>query len=354
MKCSACTRILLLAAFSYAADKREFITDCLIYFGPASANIPDDIVTFVCTSQYKAANYFDKGAHKCSNNTNKIGDSSVEVIHFRHCQMSQIPHNVNIFKTYKSVYELNISSMELEELNAATFSGAWNLTKINASYNRLQEIRDGQFAFAGSLTTADLSFNNISKIGMRAFDERSIRLQSMDLSHNAIQYIRSGTFDKLENLAYLSLAFNRLEMIEAGMFLRQPMLTVLNASYNNIKTVQLMKTFSSSRRIEFFNVTGNENIKVIGYDVYAFPHLSVCPNTSLSTSVDLSETNNSHCMHGSLIPVLCVLCVFFAVTLIIGFLYVRTLWNRFGTETMSHNLKKGFDSSNLMTNEYSA
>lgn len=136
-------------------------------------------------------------------------------ITFQNCRLQQLPV---IFKWYRSVRLLNVSSMGLESLENKDFNGAGNLVTLIASHNQIEEIPYGLFEDAGRISVVDLSFNKISRINPLAFNVGN-NITLLDLSHNLIADIDNRTFAKLSRqLDTLDLGYNVMEAIPDGLF----------------------------------------------------------------------------------------------------------------------------------------
>lgn len=220
--------------------------------------------------------------------------------------------------------------MYVEELSVDFFFGAKGLIEFNASHNLLKTVRKHQFAFAHNLRSVDLSFNQISNIDKEAFDDRSKLLERLDLSQNRIRNIRFVTFVHLERLEYLNLAHNDLHVIKPGLFSHQSALILLDLSYNSIKMVDLGVILPSSTKMRIFNVIGNEEIEVLGYNQTIYPRLSVVRNTPVSEFMNIREKYDSVLKNSSFIiifvfltPVLVI--IISAIASIVSYVRVRNL-----------------------------
>lgn len=104
-------------------------------------------------------------------------------IQFKNCRFRQV--NSQYFTFFNSLQKFNISDVELESLQPASFQGATILTNLIASHNQLTEIPARLFAAASKLTQADLSNNLIERVDSSAFEAVN-QLLVLDLSHNNI------------------------------------------------------------------------------------------------------------------------------------------------------------------------
>lgn len=154
---------------------------------------------------------------------------------FKNCKIVKMP--VDIFKTLKSLEDLNMTSSGLEDLGEVsfhnarhlkhfdasfnnirkldifTFSGALSVTRLDLSHNEITELQIGSLKGLVKLSVLDLSFNKITKLSSKFLFYDNMELTTIKLNDNRIHTIvnHPGPFSDLKKLNYLFLNNNFLK-----------------------------------------------------------------------------------------------------------------------------------------------
>lgn len=281
--------LVIVANGSINSAKRQYVRYCWI---DHTDNSEQFHAFFSCDDHGSQLDFFDTNATEFySTNNVTYNRRSITSMSFRRCQMSRI--SFDIFATYPNVKVLNISSMELVQLQPNLPANA-DLEMLDASHNRLEAIENGQFSSVWQIVSVDLSFNKIRRIEETAFGTMFCKF--LDLSHNAIQHlprgalsgltkfenlnlahnllrtIQANTFDQLESLWFVALAGNNIRVVT-----NQSNLVSLDLSFNEIRALDLPSVLPTVCLIKTINVTGNENITITGYSSDKYPNLTVFP-----------------------------------------------------------------------------
>lgn len=233
-------------------------------------------------------------------------------IDFENCRFKEI--QTNFFDIFKTLHTFNISYLELESLNPASFEGAANLTHLIASHNNLTDVPSLLFVSAHKLAHVDFSNNKIHQISEIAFAGASsiewldlsfnyltefnvtlskslANLKTLNLSHNKLSSsdlhipaapsllrldissnnltdIDENIVEKTTKLIYLNMSFNPLTHIKMNTFLNLIDLEHLDLKHTNISTIQL-GTFSHQHKLISLDLSEN-NLKKFDFKLF-FP-----------------------------------------------------------------------------------
>lgn len=165
----------------------------------------------------------------------------------------------SIFMTLKSnVTHLYANHVEITELRRISFPFGQKLQSVDLSGNAIRGIRETIFYDSPNLEILDLSDNQISEFSSNTFEKLN-SLKTLDLSRNQITTIPFELFQPLTGVDTLNLKYNRLQ-IKFGIF--PDALRKLDLSYNNIDIHHKFKIFSLMENLEILLLHGNriENI----------------------------------------------------------------------------------------------
>lgn len=239
--------MLLSLGFSEKFDKT---TNC-VYTDVAGVQTFE----FICDPNKSAKEFFinDNPIYCNSNSGHSFYKERRHQIEFQNCHWGTLPV---IFRWYKAVRQLNISSLGLEALRSKNFDYAENLLTLIASYNQLTEIPSSLFGDAKKISVVDISFNKINRIDPFAFDTEN-NITSLNLSNNLIGPIDNRTFGKLSRLEFLDLSCNLIANLSEGLFDELVQLKQINLVGNQLKEVKCT-IFANSINLKTLDLTKNK------------------------------------------------------------------------------------------------
>ncbi|XP_037051674.1 toll-like receptor Tollo [Bradysia coprophila] len=181
---------------------------------------------------------------------------------------------------------LDLSHNNIDNLQAAIFSGLGKLQTLQLNNNKMNFIADRALEGLLSLLLINLSENALTNLPPELFNEarniKEIYLQNnslnvlapglfaelnqlaiLDLSHNELTsyWINSGTFKKLKMLVYLDLSFNHIDKLEAAIFSELHDLEILKLNNNQIKYIP-EQTFANQSKLTTLVLSNNQLLSV--------------------------------------------------------------------------------------------
>lgn len=276
-KTSAQIFILLVCLFANGLSETFDKTTKCVY----TSNEGVQTFEFICEPNKSAKEYFNNGnAIYCeSDSGHSFYKERRHQIRFRNCYWKQLPV---IFKWYKAVRLLNVSSMGLESLSSRNFDYGENLLTLIASNNQLTEIPSALFENARKINVVDMSFNKINRIDPAAFNT-NYNITLLNLSNNLIAKIDNQTFTKLSQLEVLDLSFNSMEGIPNGLFDPLNRLRRLNLR-NNLFTQLECSIFGKLMNLKVLDLTRNK--------LQVFNGQCLRSDESIALFVECNELNN--------------------------------------------------------------
>lgn len=125
-----------------------------------------------------------------------------------------------------------------------------------------------------NLTYLYLSNNNLSVMADRAFEEFT-SLMHLDLSYNPIGDLTTTTFAYLDKLKGLLLKRTNITNIPLGTFSHQHLLTLLDLSDNNLKSLDFNQFLPALHDLRSLNLAQNQLTDLDGFRNAIFPNLLV-------------------------------------------------------------------------------
>ncbi|XP_061716975.1 protein artichoke-like [Cydia pomonella] len=143
----------------------------------------------------------------------------------------------NSFRYLALLTELDLSNNKLLDLDF-DMSDLKSLTSFNVENNQIREITKTSFRRLKSLFKVNLSKNSIEEIEIFSFhDLEAVRV--LDLSNNSLPgVIAPYTFQGLSLTFELRLMHSKLTSLQDAAFFGMTALTVLNASYGDVKVLE--------------------------------------------------------------------------------------------------------------------
>ena len=175
-----------------------------------------------------------------------------------------------------------------------------NLLHLTMSRNKITVLKEGTFKYLKNLQQLQLRFCNIEHVDPNAFEGLSclkdIRmksnmltsvpenlpasLQSIDLSHNAIDEITNSDLQRTQQLTTLYLNSNKIRIFHQKAFLETDNLQVLDLSYNNIASIG-NDVLSPLDKLVFLKLSHNK-INQIPTEVKMFSRMNSLQHLDLS------------------------------------------------------------------------
>uniref|UniRef100_A0A182WL20 Uncharacterized protein n=1 Tax=Anopheles minimus TaxID=112268 RepID=A0A182WL20_9DIPT len=162
----------------------------------------------------------------------------------------QTIHLVDVFQSWQQVHLSGnlLKSVELPPVPVLVNLSHNNLTTIVIPYEHC------------AVESLDLSHNLLTDI--RNISVLS-KLNTLDVSFNALQSLPLTTFLKMKQLAKLNLEATNLSALEHGLFSQQSNLTRLDVSFNRFQTLDLT-VLTAAARLEHIHIDGN-NLSSVQY-----------------------------------------------------------------------------------------
>jgi len=161
----------------------------------------------------------------------------------------------SVFRSLRSVVEINLSENELSVIEDGTFSGLLELRTLYIDKNQLVTVMPMMFDGLTRLETLDISSNRLSNISSGSFQYLTA-LRTLSLRENEIQFIRSDAWTGLDKLTDLDLASNRLTAVDKSTFTGLCSLHYVDLSDNKV-TVARADTFMCLTALEQLDLSGN-------------------------------------------------------------------------------------------------
>ena len=138
--------------------------------------------------------------------------SSLSILDLSNNFISQIDRSA--FAKCSRLETLYLQNNLLSRFSPRTFE-MLSLFFLNISFNQIEELENETFAGTNSITIIDLSYNNISRISPGSFYGVS-EIEYIYLFNNQLTKIESGTFAGQNQLYLLDFTNNKINTIEAG------------------------------------------------------------------------------------------------------------------------------------------
>lgn len=170
-------------------------------------------------------------------------------------QLNQIEPKA--FQGLRNLYSLNLSGNKLVTFTNLTFTGLSQLGKLNLSHNSLNFLERSYFLGLDSLKVLDLSNNKISDMDWGAL-QAFPNLTHLNLAYNNLTEFKVGAFSNLLVLNNLNLAYNSISELLFESFLPLTSLEILNLEDNNLKTIKHISLASNLKSLKRIGIANNK------------------------------------------------------------------------------------------------
>lgn len=149
-------------------------------------------------------------------------------------------HNKKIFylplkigDAFINLVTLRAGNCSIKEVSRQNFIGSRNLKYLNLEHNQINKVESGTFESLTTLNELYLAYNKMQSIAKGSF-KGMLNLKNLNLGFNQIAMIASGTFEGLVNCNDLYLAYNKIQTVANKAFKGMPKLKKLFLDNNQI------------------------------------------------------------------------------------------------------------------------
>jgi Leucine-rich repeat (LRR) protein len=171
-------------------------------------------------------------------------------------QSCEIKRIKNEFKNLNTLIKLDLSSNQIESLDATSFTGTDQLSLLNLSKNKINSLPLYIFKNLIHLNEIDLSGNNISDLDVSVFNNLK-NLINLNVSNNNIKQLQSS-FDKLTSLVTINFSWNLIEEIKDNLFKNLKKIHHIDLRGNKISRIN-RKTFSGLHKLTTIYMHSHNN-----------------------------------------------------------------------------------------------
>ena len=171
-------------------------------------------------------------------------------------QSCEIKRIKNEFKNLNTLIKLDLSSNQIESLDATSFTGTDQLSLLNLSKNKINSLPRYIFKNLIHLNEIDLSGNNISDLDVSVFNNLK-NLINLNVSNNNIKQLQSS-FDKLTSLVTINFSWNLIEEIKDNLFKNLKKIHHIDLRGNKISRIN-RKTFSGLHKLTTIYMHSHNN-----------------------------------------------------------------------------------------------
>ena len=157
--------------------------------------------------------------------------NQVELLILRNISLESIPDKICDFKSLKT---LDLSGNKINRLN--NLSCLKNLVNLDLSNNKLNRIYKGDLNGLVKLETLDLTANALIELDEESFSKLS-NIMWLSLSNNNLTSIKKNTFSELKQLEYLDLSRNSISSIANETFKKLSIFIKLFLGFNNLTDI---------------------------------------------------------------------------------------------------------------------
>lgn len=219
----------------------------------------------------------------------------------RHCGITEI--SAEVFIDVPSVYKVDLSWNELNDLRPETFKGRYatdayepiGIVELDLSHNLLVTLEHGLFEHLQALKVLSLDYNqlNVEHPSTKAALASLKSIEKLNLAHTGIETFPAEILT--EHLIEVNIYGNKLLVVPESLALAGGALKWLNIGGNSIKEL-LEESFSGMKSLKRLHMSDMESLEII--HPQTFSHLTAlemlhCRNNANLTSINIGSLNYS-------------------------------------------------------------
>ncbi|PSN36791.1 hypothetical protein C0J52_24097, partial [Blattella germanica] len=167
----------------------------------------------------------------------------LERLHIANGLLSELPADV-----------IDVSGNQVTEIQKLAFKDLYLVT-INLSHNAIEKIESGSFENCANITLLNLSHNKLKKIPQSAFDATTYATE-LDLSYNELTDLSQVPLHNMTGLKILNVSYNQIEKIPRNTFPKLYELHTVDVSHNQVRDIW-NSVFQSLFSLRFLNLSHN-------------------------------------------------------------------------------------------------
>lgn len=140
------------------------------------------------------------------------------------------------FGGYRGLEKLDLSDVNLLELEEKNIMGITSLLEIDVKQNKLSKISSNLFANSSELWWADFSNNQISEIDAFAFASAT-KLKNIKILNNNLEKIPPKLFATNRELQFADFSYNQISEIAVDAFAGATVVWTIDISHNHLSNI---------------------------------------------------------------------------------------------------------------------
>ncbi|XP_029433209.1 toll-like receptor 13 [Rhinatrema bivittatum] len=194
---------------------------------------------------------------------------------------------LNCIQTYRNPNSYMCIQRFLQMVESAVSDLPSSAQYLNISHNNITHLYSGSFSHLQQLVLLRLDFNNLEMINEGAF-EKLTYLSTLNISFNRISNLTQGAFRGLVNLTHLLLQNNRLRQIQADTFHLLGSLVTLDLSSNFLCNFSdVVHSLSPLKKLQTLNLCYNI--------LFSLEHTAKFPSSLSKLSLCHNNLSNMDC-----------------------------------------------------------